>query len=203
VQEHSEARPYIHPLPKAIKLVRTLCQASHVIAERCVSGGLLGPLMRFIVGGTPVPAQTTHGLFVEAVRTWTVCTSYGLYLHPFPSLFSHFLPHTALSNLSSLALSRSATTLCFFETLISAGPPYQVCFFFNFLCLCLLAHLHVQNTAGLAEVSTALLPALVPALMGTFSCGGEPQPDLFRVLAAALHLLAAHVEQLPSLPSPL
>ena len=119
---------YVHPLPKAIELVRVLCQASRVLAERCVEEGLLDSLMRFVVGGTLVPTHAAHALFIEAVRAWTACALYGLHVHAFPNLFPHLLPHAALSSLSSpSALARSAAVLPLFHALTAAAASSVPC----------------------------------------------------------------------------
>lgn len=198
---------YVHPLPKAIELVRVLCQASRVLAERCVEEGLLDSLMRFVVGGTLVPAHAAHALFVEAVRAWTACALYGLHVHAFPTLFPHLLPHAALSNLSSpSALARSAAVLPLFHALTSAAAAAASSSDGE-------GAVAWAQVAGLTEAPMASLPALVSALVGALSSSSSSSSEhrvqaqahaalpLLRALAAALHLMATHWDLAPH-PTP-
>lgn len=101
------------------------------MAERLVNEGLIGYLMRFVVGGSHVAQE----LFLESVRTWTVCASYGLGTHAFPSIFPHLLAYTSPSLTDTVALCRSTVVVSLFRALTTAAARSLVLIF---LACCLL-----------------------------------------------------------------
>ncbi|KAL6072278.1 RNA polymerase II associated protein 1 [Balamuthia mandrillaris] len=146
-EEQSEGNDvyYGTPLPSAIKLVRVLCQADRTVAFTLSRDGLIDCTKRFIVISTSnkkEEEETTNArdvhqlLFIESIRLWNVCVTYGLntglYVDIFPILFEHMQPFSFFHSSSASSASSSASSSTTQKTIISAQHCQRTQTLFNF-----------------------------------------------------------------------
>lgn len=201
--DSQQAGPYSQPLPKAVKLVRVLCQASSILANRLVEEGLLELLMRFIAGTSMMPHSIAQALYNESLRAWTVCIRYGLRLQAFHAVFPHLLSHIKPSSSHAFGLELTATTLAFFRQLTEVSTPLTVhpCPHSRFRCRAYVPAPQNEGSdellpwsivARLPEAPLAQLPSYAAALTDSRN---RLVPSLITVFAATVELLASHWER--------
>ncbi|KAL6041875.1 RNA polymerase II associated protein 1 [Balamuthia mandrillaris] len=230
-EEQSEGNDvyYGTPLPSAIKLVRVLCQADRTVAFTLSRDGLIDCTKRFIVISTSnqkEEEETTNArdvhqlLFIESIRLWNVCVTYGLntglYVDIFPILFEHMQPFSFFHSSSASSASSSASPSTAQKTIISAQHCQRTQTLFNFFAS--LTNVAAEparftspklsvtwtNVVPLLDHSQVLLFHLNTLICDSLSASGEDdsrrkeEDDLMlpqiALLGSVLHLLAVHFE---------
>lgn len=126
--------PYGTPLPKAIRLLKTLCLADKELAKILVKKGVLDACKRLLFS-LPDPSsksglelrssRSPHHLWVESIRFWRVCTLYSLDTPLVPELLTFMVQQIYKTNLYEAreeAKQRLGACLALMEGLCVAQP---------------------------------------------------------------------------------
>ena len=77
-------------IAKAIKLLRTLCVVDRSICLKLSQEGVINSIKNKFILSYPL-VQVDHQLFMEAMRIWRVCLTFGMEHSNFTEILRHFL----------------------------------------------------------------------------------------------------------------